>query len=187
MKKFPFLFLTIALFGCLLSSCLGNDVSNWEEYKDWRNANIAWLEEMASKTNEDGTPYFKKVSRSWYPNAYVYMHYYNDTNLTRNNLTPLYTSTVDTKYIGYLYDGTPFDSSFLNTSPADSILRTTLDNVIVGWTVALSSMHVGDSCEVLIPFESAYGNTSNNIIKPYSALRFSIKLVDIPGYEIKPE
>ena len=114
------------------------------------------------------------------------MHYFNDTTLTRDNLSPLYTSTVDAKYIGYLYDGTPFDSSYLNTSPADSILRLSLAGVIPGWTVALSFMHVGDSCEVLIPYEYAYGNTGDRKIKPYSALRFIMKLVDIPGYEVQP-
>ena len=186
MKKFPFIIFAITLLCSTFISCLEVE-SNWDDYADWRNANLAWLEEMSLKTNPDGTPYYKKVSHSWYPNAHVYMHYFNDTTLTRGNLSPMFTSTVNTKYIGYLYDGTPFDSSYLSTSPADSILQTKLSNVIPGWTVALYDMHVGDSCEILIPYEYAYGNTGDSKIKPYSALRFIMKLVDIPGWEIEPK
>ena len=98
----------------------------------------------------------------------------------------MYTSTVDVKYIGHLYDGTAFDSSYINTYPADSIYRTTLSSVIEGWTIALTNMHVGDSCEVLIPYQHAYGSSEHGDIKPYSALQFNIKLVYIPGYEIQP-
>lgn len=184
MKKLP-LFIFVLICTCL-ASCFKETTSNWDRYADWRNANTAWLQEMSLKTNPDGTPYYKKVSHAWYQQAHVYMHYFNDTTLTRKNLSPLYTSTVDVKYIGHLYDGTPFDSSFLSTSPADSLLRTRVDKVIAGWTVALTDMHIGDSCEVLIPYEYAYGNTSNSVIKPYSVLQFAIKLVEIPGYEKEP-
>lgn len=184
MKKFPFLILLITALCCGFASCVDSDDDNWNDYKEWREANEAWLLTQSQKTNADGSAYYKKISPSWDKSAYVYIHYFNDTTLTRNNLSPFYTSTVDVKYIGHLYDGTAFDSSYLNTSPADSIFRTQLSNVISGWTIALNDMHVGDSVEVLIPYQWAYGSSEYGDILPYSALQFHMKLVDIAGYEI---
>ena len=104
---------------------------------------------------------------------------------TTDNLTPLFTSTIDVKYIGRLYNDEPFDSSYAYTQWGDSILRTTQANLIEGWAIALSDMHVGDSCEILVPYQQAYGSSESGIIKPYSALKFNLKLVDIPYYETK--
>ena len=70
MKKFPFIVFAIGLLFSSLTSCLGEEVSNWDTYADWRNANLAWLQEMSLKTNPDGTPYYKKVSHRWYQNAH---------------------------------------------------------------------------------------------------------------------
>ena len=186
MKKFPLIitFFTIVCISFL--SCIENEGEEyWKKYQDWREANQLWLEEQALIKNADGSNYYEVLNPVWDKKSYVLIHYFNDRNLTKNNLSPLFTSTVDVKYIGYLYDGTPFDSSYLNIEPADSIFRTKLSGVINGWTIALTDMHVGDSCEVLIPYQYAYGETGGyNLIKPYSALKFRIKLVDIPGYEI---
>ena len=56
--------------------------------------------------------------------------------------------------------------------------------MIAGWKLAVQNMHVGDSVEVLIPYAQAYGTKSNGVIKPYTALRFNLRLVDIPYYEL---
>lgn len=184
MKKFPFIILLLSFVLTGLMSCVGNESDDyWKKYKKWREANQLWLEEQGTLKNADGTNYYEVLHPVWDERSYVYIHYYNDRELTKDNLSPLYTSTVDVKYIGYLYDGTPFDSSYLSTDPADSILRTKVSGVINGWTIALSDMHVGDSCEVIIPYQYAYGETGYNLIQPYSALRFKIKLVDIYAYE----
>lgn len=186
MKKLPLiLFLISALFAGF-ASCSSEEEDTWKEYKEWREANESWLLEQADRLDENGNNYYTKLVPVWNKDAYVYIHYFNDRKETAGNLSPLFTSTVDVKYIGHLYDGTAFDSSYLNTSPADSIFRTQLSEVVVGWTIALSDMHVGDSCEVLIPYQYAYGASATGSIKPYSALQFNIKLVDIPGYEVQP-
>lgn len=183
MKKLPFIFLLFTALCTGLVSCLGDDDDTWDDYKEWRETNESWLLEQAQKKNADGSNYYDKISPVWDKSSYVYIHYFNDTTLTRGNLSPMYTSTVDVKYIGRLYDGTGFDSSYLSTSPADSIFRTKLSGVISGWTIALTDMHVGDSCEVLIPYQWAYGSSDLGTILPYSALQFNIKLVNIPFYE----
>ena len=50
----------------------------------------------------------------------------------------------------------------------------------------MERMHVGDTVEVLVPYAQGYGSSSQGKIKPFSALRFNIKLVDIAGEYIRP-
>lgn len=162
-----------------LAGCgVGNKSNTWEEYADWRHANDAWLE-----TKEAQTGYYRKVVPDWDPTAFVLIHYFNDRTKTMNNLSPLPTSTVDVKYHGRNYADEPFDSSYRMTTYGDSIFRTQANKVIIGWTIALTDMRVGDSCEVIVPYRQGYGGNGSTSIKPYSHLVFGIKLVDIPNYE----
>lgn len=182
MRKLPIIF--ILLLAAVIPSCKLDPVTDaWEYYKEWREGNQAWLNEQIAKTNDDGTPYYNKVIPEFDHNAYVLIRYLNDRSKTEGNLTPLTSSTVDMKYIGRTYDDVAFDSSYLSTTPADSIYRTRVTDLIEGWTIALTNMRVGDSCEVIVPYQYAYGNVTYGSIKPYSNLIFHIKLVDIPGYE----
>ena len=115
---------------------------------------------------------------------FIQLQKLHDTTQTKNNLKPKFTSMVDVKYHLRLYDGTPIDSSYLSTSPADSIFRCRLNSgVIEGWAVAIPKMHIGDSCRVLIPYNLGYGTTASGDIKPFSTLQFDIKLKGIPAYE----
>lgn len=187
MKKFPILLLLALLVGIVVACSSDNkeDESDyWTKYKEWREDNDAWLAQQAARTNADGTPYFTKVTPSWDPSAYVLLHYFNDTMLTRENLKPLSTSWIDVKYMGRLYDDVAFDSSYAYTNYGDSVARFHLPDLVTGWAIGLAEMHVGDSVEMLIPYQQGYYATSRGVIKPYSALRFNIKLVDIPYYEI---
>lgn len=170
----------MATMGMVLNSCwLDDDVE--DTYKDWREANIKWFEQQMANTS-----YYTTITAPWDPNGKILMHWYNDTMLTRNNLKPLYTSTVDMKYRGMLYNETPFDSTYLYTSPADSILRSSLDKFIEGWSLGLMQMHVGDSCRMIIPYTMGYGSYKRgDVILPYSMLIFDVKLQDIYAYEVK--
>ncbi|MDE7141698.1 MAG: FKBP-type peptidyl-prolyl cis-trans isomerase, partial [Muribaculaceae bacterium] len=114
---------------------------------------------------------------------YILIHWFNDRSETAGNLQPYLTSTVTTKYIGYLYDGTEFDTSADNT---DGTFTTPVSGVISGWQIALQNMHVGDTVQILVPYASAYGAQSSGVIQPYSALRFNMRLTDIADYEVKP-
>lgn len=184
MRRLPFIIvaaLTIITIAC-------NSTRNvWEEYRDWRIVNEQWFQEQETLTDENGNLYYTKITPAWSPSDYVLVHYFNDRNLTAGNLSPLYTSTVDVKYIGRFFNDEPFDSSYaITASYGDSIYRTTCSDVISGWTAVLEDMHVGDSCEVIIPYTLGYGDAETSAIMPYSMLKFNIKLVDIPYYEIKP-
>lgn len=173
------------LLGSVLSSCLKNDDEKTaDEYASWREANIAWFTEQSALT-QDGNKYYTSVIAPWDPSAEVLIHWFNDTAKTQGNLRPKFTSMVDVKYHLRLYDGTPIDSSYLSTSPADSLFRCRLNSgVIEGWAIAVPRMHIGDSCRVLIPYRVGYGTTASGDIKPFSTLQFDIKLVAIPKYEL---
>lgn len=180
MKKLLLFLALTATLTMALNSCLGKGVE--DEYKDWLQKNNEWFDQQKANTS-----YYKIVTAPWDPNGQILMHWYNDTMLTRDNLKPLYTSTTDVKYRGMLYDSTPFDSSYLRTSPADSIMRMAVNAGVEGWALALMQMHVGDSCRVVIPYSMGYGSYQmGNIIKPFSTLVFDIKLQDIANYETKP-
>ena len=181
--------LGIATFAAAMFSCNNDDDRDtWSQYQDWREANNQWLAEMQAKKNPDGSPYYKVVVPKWNPATFVLMHYFNDRAETEGNLSPLYTSTIDVRYTGHLYNGEPFDSSSNGTATSvPGIYRTRLNQTISGWGVALSDMRVKDTAEVIIPYGLAYGSTgAGTVILPYSNLRFNIRLEDIYRYEASP-
>ena len=160
----------------MLDSCLGKNV--YDEYKDWRETNDEWYAQQAASGQ------YTTIVASWDPSAQVLMRWHNDTMLTRSNLKPLITSTVDVKYHLKLYNGTAVDSSYLSTSPADSVYRSVVTSNVEGWIIALTKMHVGDSCTVIVPYQQGYGSYERGeLLKPYSNLVFDIKLVDIYKYK----
>ena len=88
---------------------------------------------------------------------------------------PAKDSKVKVNYKGTLIDGTEFDSSYKRNKPTD--LR--LNQVIPGWTEALTMMPVGSKWELYIPQELGYGAREAGKIKPFSALIFEIELLSI--------
>lgn len=88
---------------------------------------------------------------------------------------PTATQKVKVHYEGKLIDGTEFDSSYKRGEPAE--FRG--DQVIKGWTEALTHMPVGSIWEVYIPQGLAYGSREQGNIKPFSTLIFKIELLEI--------
>ena len=89
---------------------------------------------------------------------------------------PADTCKVKVNYKGTLIDGTEFDSSYKRNEP--STFRA--NQVIKGWTEALTMMPVGSKWELYIPQELAYGaRESGNQIKPFSTLIFEVELLSI--------
>lgn len=179
-----FFFLITGMFA--LVAC-NNDVneSTWEEYKEWREANDNFFNEQKYLMTSQGN-YYQTIIPSWNNSAQILIRYLNDRKLTAGNLSPLLTSTVDVKYIGRLYNGEPFDSSYNLRTNGDSIYRTDITGLIQGWQIALMNMNVGDSVEIVVPYNMGYGSSATGSIKPYSTLIFNLKLVDIPFYEVRP-
>lgn len=93
---------------------------------------------------------------------------------------PQKTDKVKVNYEGKLIDGTVFDSSYKRNKPATF----GCGQVIKGWTEALQLMPVGSKWELYIPQELAYGErASGKDIKPYSALTFTVELLEINPVE----
>lgn len=93
-----------------------------------------------------------------------------------NGAVPTDSSRVKVHYRGTLIDGKEFDSSYKRKQP--STFRA--NQVIKGWTEALTMMPVGSKWELYIPQELAYGaNDRNRNIPPFSALVFEVELLSI--------
>lgn len=88
---------------------------------------------------------------------------------------PVATDQVKVNYEGTLIDGTVFDSSYERKEP--TTFR--CNQVIPGWTNALTHMPVGSTWMVYIPQDQAYGSREAGKIKPFSALTFKIELLSI--------
>ena len=184
MRKLPIILLLVMAISAAFTSCLEKDD---DSSSSWAKANKKWLEEQLKMKDDDGKSFYTTIVAPWDTSAKVYMHWYNDTNKTKGNLKPLYTSTVDVKYYGRYYNRQPLDSSYARTNPADSIFRTRLNGgIITGWAVALTRMHIGDSVRVIVPYNVGYGTSAYGNVKAYSNLQFELKLVGIPYYEAKP-
>ena len=89
---------------------------------------------------------------------------------------PQKTDKVKVHYEGRLIDGTVFDASSKHgTEPATF----RADQVIKGWTEALTMMPVGSKWQLFIPQDLAYGERAAGQIPPYSTLIFDVELVGI--------
>ena len=89
--------------------------------------------------------------------------------------TPSDTSQVEVNYEGRLIDGTVFDSSYKRGQSATF----GCNQVIKGWTEALTMMKEGDVWELYIPYNLAYGERGNQSIPPYATLIFRVELIKV--------
>lgn len=80
-----------------------------------------------------------------------------------NGAVPTDSSKVKVNYKGTLIDGTQFDSSYDRKEP--TTFRA--NQVIKGWTEALTMMPVGSKWELYIPQDLAYGAREAGQIKPF--------------------
>ena len=84
------------------------------------------------------------------------------------------TCRVKVHYEGKLIDGTVFDSNMENDPTSFRA-----NQVIPGFKAALTTMPVGSKWIVYIPQDQAYGAQDMGNIKPFSALTFTIELLEI--------
>ena len=89
---------------------------------------------------------------------------------------PADTIRVKVNYEGRLINDTIFDSSLQRNEP----MTFRCNQVIPGWTEALTHMPVGSKWKVYIPQDQAYGSReAGGKIKPFSTLVFEIELLSI--------
>ena len=103
------------------------------------------------------------------------MYKIKNTRLISESRISIYTKYFIVPYKGTLIDGTQFDSSYDRKEP--TTFRA--NQVIKGWTEALTMMPVGSKWELYIPQDLAYGAREAGQIKPFSTLIFEVELVGI--------
>ena len=96
-------------------------------------------------------------------------------NKSKDGIKVTESSRVKVHYKGTMIDGTEFDSSYERKEP--TTFRA--DQVIKGWTEALTMMPVGSKWELYIPQELGYGSREAGKIKPFSTLIFEVELISI--------
>lgn len=84
-------------------------------------------------------------------------------------------SVVCVHYSGRLINGRVFDDSRKDQCPA----AFRLFEVIEGWQIALSAMHVGDRWEIVLPAEMGYGSRGDSEIPGNSTLIFDVQLLSV--------
>jgi FKBP-type peptidyl-prolyl cis-trans isomerase len=88
---------------------------------------------------------------------------------------PTAADTVTINYEGKLIDGTKFDSSWDRGEPATF----PLDALIEGWQIAVPKAGVGDTIEIALPADLAYGPEGKGEIPGGATLMFKIELLGI--------
>lgn len=179
-RNFGFLAFPAVLLS--LSSCLSDDEKTYNDYTDWRNQNLEYIDK-AKEATIDGVRQYEEVTPPWDSSTTILMQWHNNRSLTQGNLVPMNNSTVDVKYILKTIEGDTIDSSYAQTAYGDSIYRCRPNNMITGFQAALTSMHVGDSVTTIIPYTAGYGSAGSGSVLPFSTLIFGIKLVGIDSWE----
>lgn len=156
--------------GLVLSGCLKSEN---DDYETWRATNDAYISTI--NLNE-----YQKIAPDWAPLNPVYMKWHNDRSLTAGNLVPMSTSTVSVKYELEDINGKKLENSYARP---DSTFTTTVNQTVIGWWIALTTMHVGDSVTLIVPYASGYGSQINSNMLPYTNLIFHMKLKDIKAFE----
>lgn len=167
--------------GLWLTSCFDDGESTAEKYKEWRERNEKYIDQAEALTNEDGSPYYTRIDPSWAPGAFALVHWHNDRNLTKDNLSPMDNSTVQITYELLNIDGEKISNSFSNP---DSVYTSKPSQNIIGVWAPLTHMNVGDTVTIVIPSQAGYGEMNYGDIPPYSTLVYNIKLKAITAYEV---
>jgi FKBP-type peptidyl-prolyl cis-trans isomerase FklB len=96
---------------------------------------------------------------------------------------PKATDVVEVNYRGTFIDGKEFDSSEKNGGPVSF----PVNEVIKGWSEALTLMPIGSKWQLFIPSDLAYGDEGEgDDIQPGSTLVFDVELLGVKKEEAQP-
>lgn len=85
---------------------------------------------------------------------------------------------ITAHYVGWLEDGTEFDSSYKKNAPFQTVLSNR--RVIQGWILGLKDMQVGGKRRLRVPAHLGYGERQiGTMIPPNSNLIFEIELLEV--------
>ena len=89
-------------------------------------------------------------------------------------------ATIKANYVGALWDGTVFDSSYQRGDASEF----SLNQVVKGWTYGLAHTHVGDRVELVIPASLGYGGQARGNIPANSTLVFVVDIVGVATRDV---
>ena len=92
-------------------------------------------------------------------------------------------ATIKANYVGALWDGTVFDSSYKR----GEAIEFSLNQVVKGWTYGLAHTHVGDRVELVIPASLGYGGQARGNIPANSTLVFVVDIVGVATQDVADE
>lgn len=90
---------------------------------------------------------------------------------------PKVSDRITVHYEGRLIDGTVFDSSYARGEPATF----PLGRLVKGWQVAIPNMGLGETIEIAISADMAYGPVGRGPIPGNATLVFKVELIAIEG------
>jgi FKBP-type peptidyl-prolyl cis-trans isomerase len=88
---------------------------------------------------------------------------------------PTVADEITVHYEGRLLDGKVFDSSYARGEPATF----PLSRLVKGWQLAIPQMGVGETIEIVIPADLAYGPVGRGPIPGNATLVFKVELIEI--------
>jgi len=112
-------------------------------------------------------------------------------NETFGDIKPSLAQVVTVDYVGFLLDGTVFDTSIEQVAIDNGIFSESrvyepfeftvgAGQVIRGWDIGIPMMGIGDKATLLIPSGLAYGPFgSGSLIGPNAVIAFDAELVEI--------
>ena len=154
----------------------GEDSTQHISMKNFLSGFIAGTEGKNLKLNMDSVKKNVQQHFEGYRNKQLEKLY--GANKEAGENIPADTDVVHVIYEGRLIDGTVFDSSKKSAEGKPTEIH--LNQVVKGWTEALTMMPTGSEWEIYLPYQLAYGEReTGDKIKPFSALIFKINLVDI--------
>ncbi len=98
--------------------------------------------------------------------------YYQILSTGTGNLSYTANTTVSTKYVGRLLDGSVFDG------PTSQPITFQLGGVITGWQIGIPLIQKGGKIRLLIPSGLAYGCDGQGPIPSNAVLDFEVELVN---------
>jgi len=132
------------------------------------------MEDLASKNKAEGEAFLKENAKKAGVKTTASGLQYKVIK-EGTGKTPKATDTVKVNYVGKFIDGNEFDSSYKRGEPAEFAA----DQVIKGWTEALTMMKEGSKYELFIPSNLAYGEGGRGPIPPNATLVFEVELLNI--------
>ena len=191
--KFKYIIWCFVAALCLVSCKEEDDTP--EEYPDWQARNdtyfLGLVEDVKANKYYGNWVLMEGYTKPDHDYAYQYYDYVVVEKLENGpgTTSPLSTDTVEVHYAGHLLpsadkykqSGYEFDRTY--SDPFDPVLATPVKMgmrsiSVVGFATALMKRHRGDHWRLYIPYQLAYGTSTQGTIPAYSTLIFDLRLVD---------